>query len=220
MNIWPFTRRQAGAEPPLDPQAAYALWADHYPPHPHNRLMEIEQQAVVALLPPLDGRAALDAGCGSGRYLRELRDRGARVTGIDLSAAMLSRARAVSPRLVRADLRALPVAPASVDAIVCALALGDVPRLDAAVAELSRVLRPGGVLVYSVVHPVGARAGWSRIFDAAGRQRSIESHWHTSHAHRQACAAAGLRVTAWEEPVVPERPGVPAVLVVRATREA
>src|SRR5215212_107953 len=82
--------------PTLTPTAAYALWAASYPPHAHNPLMLAEERAMLALLPAdLRGRAVLDAGCGSGRYvLHALRRSARRVLGIDLSAEMLARASA------------------------------------------------------------------------------------------------------------------------------
>jgi len=218
MLRWPFARRRSAVAERVDPQTAYALWAPTYPPRPHNQLMEVEQQAVMSLLPDLAGMTVLDAGCGTGRYLRELRALGAKPMGLDLSAAMLARAREITTLVARANLCALPIDSMAVDVIVCGLALGDVPHLELALAEMARVLRPGGCVVYSVVHPAGADAGWSRTFDAGGRQMAINGHWHTAGEHRQACQAAGLRVTAWAEPVLRDAPGRPAVLVVRASR--
>lgn len=248
MLRWPFARRRRALAESVDPQTAYAMWAATYPPRPHNQLMEIEQQAVLSLLPNLTGMTVLDAGCGTGRYLRELRALGAEPIGVDLSAAMLARAREITPHIARANICALPIDASSVDVIVCGLALGDVPHLELALAEMARVLRPGGCVVYSVVHPVGGGAGWSRTFDTGGRQMAINSYWHTTDEHRHACQAAGLRVTAWAEPVLPllglarpstspgttlssskgrggpepvegrDAPDHPAVLVVRASR--
>jgi malonyl-CoA O-methyltransferase len=218
MMRWPFTRRRANVARALDPQAAYALWAPTYPAHAHNALMALEQQTVLSLLPDLAGLTVLDAGCGSGRYLRELRDLGARPMGLDLSEPMLAKARAITRRVARANLCALPIDSMSVDVIVCGLALGDVPNLEIALVEIARVLRPGGCVTYSVVHPIGATAGWSRTFEAGGRRVAVDGYWHSVEAHRQACAAAGLRVTAWEEPLLIEAPEHPAVLVVRASR--
>lgn len=220
MLRWPFLRRMVPgfSRRYIDPQAAYTLWAPTYPPHPHNRLMAVEQQTVLSLMPDLAGLTVIDAGCGSGRYLRELRDRGADPIGVDLSPAMIARARGTTRRVARANLCALPIGAASVDVIVCGLALGDVAQLATAIFEMSRVLRPGGCVVYSVVHPVGANLGWSRTFTVDSRQLAVDAYWHSVDEHRQACAAAGLRITAWEEPVIEEAPRHPAVLVVRATR--
>lgn len=217
MLRWPFARRRPQVET-LEPQAAYALWAATYPPRAHNALMALEQRTVLSLLPDPAGLTVIDAGCGTGRYLRELRNLGARPIGLDLSAAMLVNAREITRGVARANICALPIDSLSVDIIVCGLALGDVANLDVALVEMARVLRPGGCVIYSVVHPVGAAAGWARTFEAQGRHVQIDGYWHTVDDHLRGCAAAGLRITAWEEPVLADAPRHPAVLVVRASR--
>jgi malonyl-CoA O-methyltransferase len=204
----------------LEPQAAYELWAATYPPYPHNALMALEQQAVLSLLPDVAGSTVIDAGCGTGRYLRLLRERGANPIGVDLSASMLERAHDDGEIVARGNICALPIDSTSADVVVCGLVLGDIPHLEIALGEMSRVLRPGGCLVYSVVHPIGERMGWSRTFTAAGRQNAIVTHWHSLEEHRRACADAGLRITGWQEPVLTEVPQHPAVLVVRASRRS
>jgi malonyl-CoA O-methyltransferase len=213
---WPFTRRVATQ--PLAPQAAYALWATSYPPRPHNRLMEIEQAAVLELLPEVKGRRALDAGCGTGRYLLALKARGAWVAGVDLSQPMLRYAREISPRLSRATLCALPLTSATLDVVVSGLALGDVRELGVALRELARVVKPGGHVIYSVVHPDGGRQGWSRTFESRGRQCAVDGYWHSAREHHAACASAGLAIEAWREPRL-EDSGGPVALVVRARVE-
>jgi malonyl-CoA O-methyltransferase len=218
MLRWPFAPRRAHVAEKLEPQAAYALWADTYPPYAHNALMALEQRTVLSLLPNLAGRTVIDAGCGSGRYLQELRKLGAAPVGLDLSEPMLAKARAITSRVARANLCALPIESASVDVIVCGLALGDVPNLEMAMNEMARVLRAGGCVVYSVVHPTGGSAGWLRTFEAQGRVMSIDGYWHTAEEHRQACAAAGLTITAWEEPGLAEWVKDPVVLVARASK--
>ncbi len=177
--------------------------------------MEIEQQTVLELMPDVTGRTVIDAGCGTGRYLRELRARGAHVVGIDLSTEMLVRARSVTSRLARADLRALPFDAMSVDVVVCALALGDFVELELALSEVARVLRPGGDAIYSVVHPAGEAQGWSRTFSSDGRQWAVDGVWHSLDRHRRACGASGFTIVEWREPALPEMPGELALLVVR-----
>jgi len=218
MLKWPFARRRDVTIERLDPQSAYGLWASAYPPRPHNPLMEVEHETVLALLPEVRGLTVLDAGCGSGRYLRELGARGARAIGMDLSRAMLARARETTTRITRADLRALPFDAMSIDLVVCGLALGDLAEIELALTEIARVLRPGGRVIYSVVHPAGEAAGWSRTFESDGRQWAIDGFWHSLDRHRQACAAAGLAIEEWREPEIAAAPGQRAVLVVRARR--
>ena len=136
--------------------------------------------------------------------------------GMDLSTAMLERARATTRPITRADVRALPFGEMTIDLAVCGLALGDIAELELALAEIARVLRPGSRDVYSVVHPAGEAAGWSRTFESDGRQFAIDGHWHPLERHREACAAAGLTIEDWREPELAR--GQRAVLVVRARR--
>lgn len=224
MLRWPFARRpergrgNRGRVEWVDPQSAYGRWARTYPPRPHNPLMELEHETVLALLPEVRGLTVLDAGCGSGRYLRALGDRGAKVIGMDLSKAMLERARDTTTRIARADLRALPFDAMSIDLVVCGLALGDLAEIELALTEIARVLRPGGRVIYSVVHPAGEAAGWSRTFESDGRQWAIDGFWHSLDRHRQACEAAGFAIEEWREPALAAAPDQCAVLIVRARR--
>ena len=119
---------------------------------------------------------------------------------MDLSSAMLERARETTSRIARADFRALPFGEMTIDLVVCGLALGDIAELELALAEIARVLRPGGRVVYSVVHPAGEAAGWSRTFEAtAGSGRSTATGTRSIDIE-QACAAAGLTIEDWREP--------------------
>ena len=193
---------------------AYAEWAPTYPPHAHNALMEVEEAAVLSVLPSVAGRDVLDAGCGTGRYARLLRERGARrVMGVDRSLAMLARAERSWHR-VGADLRALPVMAGAVDLIVSGLAIIDVPELSRVAAEWRRVLRPGGAVVYSTLHPVGATLGWTRTFDTASGPRTLPACWHTLAQHHRACDAAGLAIDRVVEPSLDGR--TPVALIIRA----
>lgn len=110
------------------------------------------------LLPEVDGRRVLDAGCGSGVYTEWLLDRGADVVGVDVSEAMLERARErVGDRaeLRRADLaeRLEFAADEVFDGVVSGLALDYVEDWRGPFSEFARLLVPGGFLVFSVPHP-------------------------------------------------------------------
>ena len=210
---------------PLDPREAYELWAPSYPPLAHNGLMELEERTLLGLLPEVAGSVALDVGCGSGRYLRRLAERGAlRTFGCDLTPAMLARARAVEPRLALGDAAALPFAGAHFDLVLAGLVVGHCANLGQVICELGRVLRPGGVLAYSDIHPMGTLAGWERTFaDAAGREHVVRQHLHLPSDHLRALQAAGLQLEALEEPRG-EQAGRfsqwPALLALRARKPA
>lgn len=180
-------------------EAAYDLWAEAYPPLPHNPLMRAEQAALLALCPGVAGRRVLDLACGSGRYGLLLQQQGARfVVGSDLSAGML--ARAPLAHRVRADMSRLPFAPASFDLVISGLAVGHAPSLDAWMTEVACVLAPGGALVYSDFHPDAARAGMTRSFtDASGQRHELLHALHDPDAHLAAAWRAGLVLEAQRE---------------------
>ena len=218
MRWWRRRRRTKPVE--LDVLAAYEQWVDDYTPEAHNPLMALEERAMLELMPPLAGQRALDLACGSGRYLRRL---GARAIGLDFSRPMLARAAAFGRPLAQADLLRLPLAAGCCDLVVCGLAVGHVPGLGQALSEMGRVLAPGGVVVYSDLHPFGALAGWKRSFRGRdGREYAAEHHIHLYSDHVGACRAAGLVITAASEPRIEfEHPfrGYPAVLVIRAQKQ-
>jgi len=114
---------------------------------------EIQAGAVGALVPP--GLRVLDIGTGSGALLPLLAATGAQVTALDRSPVMLSRARELCTRegiadhvhWQRADVQALPLRDGCYDGVYCVMVLHHVARPETALAEMSRVLRPGGALV-------------------------------------------------------------------------
>ena len=209
----------------LSPMDAYARWAPVYPPKPSTPLMALEQPVLLAMLPEIKDCRALDLGCGSGRYLKELLSRGASfAVGLDLSWPMTSCAHAISPCLNQGDLRSLPLADASFDLVVCALAIGHVEELQPAMTEIARVLMPGGVVIYSDFHPIGSFLGWKRSFKARdGAQYSVRHHTHFYTDHHAACRSAVLTIEDVREPRItfPHRwQGCPAVIIIRARKTA
>jgi ubiquinone/menaquinone biosynthesis C-methylase UbiE len=91
----------------------------------------------------------LDAGCGTGLNLRHLPPGS---TGVDINPRNIAilRSRLPDHTIVEGDVEALPFADASFGTVLCTEVLEHLPRPDAALAEIQRVLRPGGVLVGSV----------------------------------------------------------------------
>ena len=116
-----------------------------------------------ALPPSSRGAIALDAGCGTGFQTAILRTLGYRTHGVDLSAGLLAVARARLPQttFVRGRLESLPYADGSFDTVTCCgSTLSFLPDPAAAVAELGRVLRPGGRLLVEVEHKWSADLAW------------------------------------------------------------
>jgi SAM-dependent methyltransferase len=200
------------AAPEYDLMQGYGLWSKTY--DQPLRLFPVEEPAKHRLLDPLPASVVLDAACGTGRYSTYLAERGHRVIGVDRSPAMLAKAREKLPESTfrDGDLEALPLASGSVDVAVCALALVHLPEVGRAIAELARVVRPGGRVIISDVHPFLVLLGWQAQFrTASGGSGFMRLHPHLPSDYCQAFAAAGLRVRACHEPrLTPEAAVIPA----------
>ena len=112
----------------------------------------------------------LDLGCGTGIVARVLRDRlggAARIAGLDLSPAMIAKARTVAPEIEwhEGDALALPFADGSFDVVLSQQMLQFTPDRAAATREMRRVLAPGGRLVVSTWRPRQHLV----LFDALGQ---------------------------------------------------
>ena len=113
-------------------------------------------EALLAELTRIDADRVLEVGVGTGRISRPLMERGIRVHGVDISPAMMRtlkrqlRAGYLAPDLVLGDATRLPVASDSVPAVLMVHILHLVSSMPEAVAEVARVVSPGGVLLHDM----------------------------------------------------------------------
>ncbi|PRX96137.1 class I SAM-dependent methyltransferase [Allonocardiopsis opalescens] len=178
-----------------------------------------ERPALLELAGDVAGRRILDAGCGSGPLFAALRDRGAAVTGVDVSAGMLELARrrlGAGADLRLADLaHPLPLPDGSFDDVVASLVLHYLRDWGPTLTELRRVLRPGGRLIASVDHPFAVHAVqraaghrrnyfetyiWTDEWDLGGRTARMRFWNRPLHAMTDAFTAAGFQISAIAEP--------------------
>jgi len=182
--------------------------------------------AMVRLAGDVRGRRVLDAGCGSGPLTEDLRARGAVVSGFDASRAMLDLARerlGEDVDLRVADIsRPLPYADGEFDDVVVSLVLHYLKDWSAPLAELRRVLRPGGRLLLSVNHPrilesSDPDADYFAVTEYSeeytfGDQQAVLTYWHRPlHAMSDAFTEAGFRIAVISEP--PFSPDTPKELL-------
>jgi ubiquinone/menaquinone biosynthesis C-methylase UbiE len=179
-----------------------------------------------AMLDRVDRRRfhrALDVGCGEGRFCRLLQSRNIAAVGIDPTPALIEAAieqdRNGTYQIATAE--KLPFDDNSFDLVISYLVLIDIADIKPAIAEMSRVLAPGGVLLVANVTSMvsaGAATGW--IADADGNDTSYPvdryfdeyayraswagisvENWHRPLAHyMQMFLVAGLQLTHFDEP--------------------
>ena len=125
------------------------------------------KQRLVELAGPLRNKAALDLACGTGDIAFALARRGARVTGLDITYRMVELAESKNPSspesrwprpgFLVGDMMSLPFPDGHFDVVTTGYGLRNVPVLDGALAEIARVLRPGGqFLSLDFNHPSNA----------------------------------------------------------------
>ena len=145
--------------------------------------------AFLSFVPSLDGLDVIDFGCGEGTNTRHFARLGARMTGIDLSERMIGHALRTEEAeplgityAVSSYSRHTGYQDMSFDAVVSTMALMDGPDFEAAMGEAHRLLRPGGFLAFSVLHPcfITPGARWEK--DDQGRSHALRvSDYFSSH---------------------------------------
>jgi SAM-dependent methyltransferase len=161
-----------GSEADSAPDDARAdVWAvgDRYEPYV-GRWSRLVARQFLAWLDMPEGKDWLDVGCGTGALTQAILDHAhpAAVTGIDPSAAFVAyaQARVTSPRASfgQGDAQSLLLDAAAVDAAVAGLSLNFVPQPALGVAEMTRVVRAGGVVA-------------AYVWDYAGRMDMMRCFW-------------------------------------------
>jgi SAM-dependent methyltransferase len=163
----------------------------------------VTDSAMLARVEGRSFRAALDVGCGEGRFCRILRRRGIAAIGVDPTRRLIDEAARRDPagdyRIGRAE--ALEFPDAGFDLVVSYLTLIDIAGLEDAVSELARVLAPGGMLLIANLasfSTAGAETGWitasdgTRLHFAVDRyleERAMQVEWE------------GIRIVNWHRPL-------------------
>jgi 2-polyprenyl-6-hydroxyphenyl methylase/3-demethylubiquinone-9 3-methyltransferase len=111
-------------------------------------------EARARLVPPAGrtGAVLVDVGCGAGLLAPHLAGKGYRHVGVDVTRSALEQARTHGVEPLTGDAAALPLADATADVVVAGEILEHVVDLPATVAEICRVLRPGGRLVVDTLN--------------------------------------------------------------------
>jgi 2-polyprenyl-6-hydroxyphenyl methylase/3-demethylubiquinone-9 3-methyltransferase len=137
-----------------DPRQYDDLAAEWWRPGGDFELLHWLAASRAALIPPASARNALliDAGCGGGLLAPHLAGKGYRHVGVDLQRSGLREASRHGVEPVCGDVTALPFATGCADVVAAGEILEHVSDLSATVAELCRVLRPGGLVVLDTVN--------------------------------------------------------------------
>jgi malonyl-CoA O-methyltransferase len=167
----------------LKVKTGYDRWSKTYDTD-ENPLFDLESPALFLQIADVRGRKILDVGCGTGRITMMLLKMGAKVSGIDISKRMLAKARQKTTRYKRscelgvASVYKIPYAKNKFDMVACNLVTSHLKNLGKAVAEMSRVLKTGGTIVISDLHPYIIENGGGTNFFQSGKEYKIKNYYH------------------------------------------
>jgi ubiquinone/menaquinone biosynthesis C-methylase UbiE len=195
-------------------------WADHYA-HQRERTSYFRAQLaiVLSMLAGEHGRI-LNIGCAAGGDIPEYRSRQFSVVGVDLAPRMLEFARQrfaddANVHFCRADVEHLPFADNSMDHVVCLGVFEFLPGYEAAVSEIHRVLRRGGLAVFAIPSRISLVALSERLANATigpiwrgakrmcRRERAIGNGRQA--VHRNPCVPWRYRALLKQHGLLPER---------------
>lgn len=163
-----------------------------------NITERLERAVVFDLAGPIEGRDVLDVGCGDGTYALAAARAGAHVAGVDRSAAVVGAARAraeadgLAVDLQVGDASALPFPADRFDVVLAVTVLCLVEKPAQALAEMARVLRPGGVLVLGELGRWSVWAVWRRLRAWAGSTTWRAARFWSPEDLRSSLRDAGL----------------------------
>jgi SAM-dependent methyltransferase len=180
-----------------DSARAYVAFQDQGDP---NRTLLLDP-VMLQQCGGVTGARALDLGCGEGRFCRMLAERGAIVTGIDLTPELARIARergGPTEDYARATAEVLPFSDGSFDLVVSYITFVDIVDFRAAIAECARVLRPGGQMVVANLGFVTASQGWLRDDDGNRLYHRIDRY---AEEWPQVFEWLGIRITNWHRPL-------------------
>lgn len=184
--------------------AAFGAWAQVYDGQA-NPLLALEERFLKHMLPDISGKHVLDMGCGTGRWLAYLDSlkKAASLCGVDGSQEMLQIAEMkLSPTilLIHSSLPHLPLPSENVDLVLASFVLSYIRNINCCANEMMRVLRDGGDLFLSDMHPqTAAELKWRRNFHSTTREYALETTSHSLEELVEMMNRKGARLLAHYE---------------------
>ncbi len=195
---------------PLEPRKAYDIWSETYDTENDNLVFKLEEEILDSLFKKADlsRKLVLDYGCGTGRnWERLLSFHPEKITGCDISPKMLGRLKVKYPAIdiyVIKKNSSLPLKPNSFDFILSTLVVAQINNLKEVFCEWNRLLKPGGKILITDLHPTVLSAGGKRTFEKDDRTYEVKNYIHPIEEIKKICGNLNIEVTGLEERLISE----------------
>jgi len=192
----------------LDIQSGYDRWAPAYS-HERNPIKSFSDEMIMKMLPNLNGKRVIDAGCGCGYFCRYAEQQDAKeIVGIDFSAKMIEQANKICKytKFRVADIQHIDFQESSADVVISALVLGHLKKIEPIITRLSGALARDGVLVISDFHPFLSLKGQKRTFRAGKENFEVPHYVHMLNEYINLLTQCGLTIMHMEEPIWKDNP--------------
>ena len=193
---------------PLEPRKAYNIWAETYDSENDNLVFKLDEGILISLLEKinLNGKSILDYGCGTGRnWERLLSFHPEKITGCDISPNMLEQLKDKYPEfdayLIKKN-SSLPLKSGSFYFILSTLVIAQVNNLEKIFHEWNRLLKPGGKILLTDLHPAILSAGGKRTFEKDGRIYEVKNYIHSIERIKNFCGNLNMEVSGFEERLI------------------
>jgi len=182
----------------MDAKQAYDFWASLYDSNKNNT-RDLEAIALRETLAAIPFDSCLEIGCGTGKNTKWLLEKGAKVTGVDLSGEMLAKAREkiISPNVefIIADINnEWTFTSAIYDLVSFSLVLEHIEMLEPVFMKAICLLRPGGHVYVGELHPFKQYTGTRARFDTNAGREIVDCYNHHLSDFTTAARKAGLTI--------------------------
>ena len=203
-------------------EQAYNEWSEQYDSN-NNKTRDLEAVALRATLQEIAFKSCLEIGCGTGKNTVWLSSRAQRITAVDLSEKMLSKAREKNSSgnvsFVQADIRQpWKFLSSNYELVTFSLVLEHVADLGHVLGEASEALVPGGYLYIGELHPFKQYLGSKEHFEKDGITQYVEAYTHHVSDYIQAAKENGLILEDLKEFFDPDNSVTPRILACLFTK--
>lgn len=166
----------------------FANWYENERHHGYHAMLDDLELEV--LRPYAGGREVLEVGAGTGLIMKGLMPHAKKIIGVDISAGMLGKAAERGLEVVQGSATELPFQAEQFDLVYSLKVLAHIPNIEQALAEMTRVLRPNGVLVAEFYNRFSVRKlaktlGGPGKISASRREDEVFTRWDTPDAIRE-----------------------------------